>query len=206
MDFYKNIIYIYISFHVLRILQCLYFCFSYGLCSNKPQNKLSLLINSSGFLFRSTLKRVEAWMNVWFAFFCLLLFDQYSSPPCGKITKTHGRRLKSQHCLLLFTLFFALKSGRSLQIHSLHLSRATDWSRQLATTATQSPSLPALCWESYALGLQRNKTLSLPQQNVLKLRRQVRKTKSSERKLKHELEASGIQFGVLPFAVCPWAS
>lgn len=97
-------------------------------------------------------KKVEAWMNMWFAFFLsLALWSVFFTSLWGNHKDT-WKKTEEWHYLFTFYSIFTWKSSRYLRIHSLHLSRARDWSRKLATQQRLSHQVPALCWESYGPG------------------------------------------------------
>lgn len=77
-------------------------------------------------------RRLKVGWTCGLPFFSLLLFGRYSSFPCEEIIKTCGKKItKSAYFFSLLSSY--VKRGKYLQIHSFHLSRATDWSRELTT-------------------------------------------------------------------------
>lgn len=116
-------------------------------------------------------------MNVWFAFFLSFALWSIFFTSLWENHKDTWKKTKESALSFYSLLCLRIKKWQ-IFTNSLITSVKSNWLKQTVghTTATQSPSSCSVLGVIRPWGIQRNKTLSLPQQNVLKLRRQVRKT------------------------------
>lgn len=157
---------------------------------------------SSRLLFRGFLNegwRWEEYMVCLFFISCSLIYTLYL--PAGW---SQRQKRKNTRVSMIFSLLSSyVKRDKYLQIRSLLLSRATDWSREL-TTAAQPWSPCCVPGIVPALGhTERNKMGSLNSRNTYS--NQEDRWGSQLLRGSWALKASWIQTGALPLAVWHWA-
>ena len=145
--------------------------------TNLKINSVSLWYLLLDFFSGVSSRKVEAWMNTWFAFFLSFsLWLIFFTSLWGNHKDTWKKTKES--ALSFYSLLYLHMKKWQIFTNSFITSVESNWLKQKFghTTATQSPSSCSVLGVIQPWGVQRNKTLSLTQWNVLKLWRQVRKT------------------------------